>query len=100
MIYRWKCTVCSQETDIERPMADSTVPPEGPCPPWEEEHASSWQRIYQAPMQLKESYPDGHKRKGFAELKEVEKLKQKAAVTRSTDTLKNIAKEIKDIKRR
>lgn len=58
------------------------------CEPWEE---IQWQRIYEAPMQLRASFPDGHKRKGWAELRESAKLEKLAAVSDA-----GTKKEIKD----
>ncbi len=48
---------------------------------------------------MKASYPDGHKRKGFAEMKEARKLEIQAAHCPSNATRNEIAKEIKTIRR-
>lgn len=99
MIYLWKCVVCGQHEEVERPMADSSLPPDTGCAPWEEPHTADWQRVYEAPMQLKASYPDGHKRKGWAEQREAVKLEKQAAVTGSRQTRAEISKEIRTIRR-
>lgn len=88
MMYMWKCAECSFSIEIQRPMADSAVPPDSDvkctCTPssWEGGHETPpfWQRVYQAPMMMTASMPDGTKRRdGFAELKEAAKLRVEAA---------------------
>lgn len=57
---------------------------------------STWQRVYTAPTLMTASYPDGLKRKGFAELKESAKLHREAAVS-GKEKRQEIAKEIRKL---
>lgn len=53
-------------------------------------------RHFPAPMVTRASYPDGHKRKGWAEMREASKLNQEAIVSKSDSHKKQIATEIRD----
>lgn len=93
--YSWQCRDCEVSVEIHRPMAQSDIPPgaefECLCP---RHKAIQWQRVYEMPGTTKESFLDGHKRKGWSELKEAAKLQREAAVS-SRDKRKEIAQEIR-----
>lgn len=96
MKYLWRCTQCDWVQEVTRPMADHAIVPncddaeEGSC----ECGNNRWVRVYEVPAIMKASYPDGLKRKGWADLKESAKLEKERAVAR-TDAQKNeIAQEI------
>ena len=48
-----------------------------------------------SPMVMRASYPDGTKRKGFAELREANKLTKEKYQTRNKETAAEITREIK-----
>lgn len=97
MQYKWKCTACELAVDITRPIAECSVPPGEEfaclCPPWQ---IPQWQRVYEAPALMQASYPDGHRRKGWAELREAAKLEKLAAVSKG-DTKSEIKNEIRKL---
>lgn len=91
MIYLWQCDGCGVQLELSRPMAECSVPPDTEVKCCD---SVKWRRVYEMPMQMKASYPDGLKRKGWTELKEAAKLEKERAVAR-TDAQKNeIAREI------
>lgn len=94
MIYRWGCEKCYVTTEISRPMAECTVPPDSEIVCLCSDSKPTWTRIYEAPMVMKASYPDGMKRKGWAELKESAKL-EKLAATSKRETKAEIKNEIR-----
>lgn len=93
MIYLWRCTGCNFHVDVERPVAKCTEAPDADtkcsC------EVPTWQRVYQAPMQMTASYPDGVRR--FTEMREVAKLQREAAVSRDGRKAE-IAREIRKIR--
>lgn len=108
MIYMWKCSICDAHVEVQRPIADYALPPDGPCPPWdsrsekeqiespmkwETAHDPQWVRVFEPPMQLRASFPDGHKRSGWQDLKESARLEKIAAVA-NRETKKEIKAEI------
>lgn len=93
MQYEWRCTQCEIVVEITRPVAEATVPPETDVKCLCE--VPIWTRIYSAPMQMKASYPDGYRR--FSEVKEAAKLNREAIASKSKDTKKEIASEIRKL---
>lgn len=75
MIYKWGCNSCGRDVDIERPMAQCSVPPDDAC----ECGVSDWRRVYESPMIMERAYLDGRKRPEFQREKEAAKLDIAAA---------------------
>lgn len=111
MIYKWRCTICQYETDVEHPIAECTTPPADSCPPWdsrpeeeqqespmkwEEVHAPEWQRVFEAPMHMQASFPDGTKRKGWDQMREAAKI-EKEALKQPQNKRTEFAAEIKKL---
>lgn len=83
-----RCQDCNHVWDslIQRSERDS----QWPCP----ECGGMGKRAVSAPMVMTASYPEGTKRKGWADLKEASKLKIESANSRD-DKKREIAKEIR-----
>lgn len=93
MIYVWKCKHCEVEVEVTRSMAECKEPPgregEDSCPCLLKEFV----RVYTPAMITKASYPDGVRK--FTELREAHKLERESKASRSSETKKEIAAEIK-----
>ncbi len=98
MIYLWRCNDCDVYEEVQRPIAECAMPPEGgdceAVAPGALTSGHNWVRVFQAPMQLKASFPDGHKRKGWDVLKESARLEKEAAVSKK-ETKAEIRNEIR-----
>lgn len=91
MIYLWKCTICGTHEEVQRPIADHAIPPDLKPNCYD---SCLWVRVFEAPMQMKASFPDGHKRKGWTDLKESARLEKAAAIARP-ETKREIKAEIR-----
>lgn len=93
MIYLWKCTTCDVHVEITRPVADCTVPPDADsaclCT------VPEWKRVFEPPMQMRESYPDGMRR--FNGVREASQLNREAVASNSQETKREIAAEIRKL---
>lgn len=88
-VYNFFCETCDQVFDGHFKIG--TRPDKIPCPGGCGQEAEY--RI-SAPMVMKASYPDGHKRKGWADLKAAAKLNIEAAGAKK-ETAAEIKQEIK-----
>jgi hypothetical protein len=70
-LFDYKCPCCGQEDKDIMLDVNEEDPDNQYCSVCKE----GTERIYQAPMVLQASYPDGHKRPGFAAEREANKLK-------------------------
>lgn len=93
MIYQWKCQKCEVQVDIVRPIADSSVPPDVDIKCTCE--TPEWKRVYSVPMMTKASYLDGTRR--FTAVKEAQALNREAISSKSNETKKEIAAEIRKL---
>lgn len=93
MIYEWQCLICDEINEISKPIAQCNEKPDS-CE-FCEATDGEWKRIYSMPMQLKASYPDGHRRKGFAEVREAQKINREGIESGDRQKRTEIAKEIR-----
>lgn len=97
MVYVWKCSNCSFETEVQRPMSECTVPPEDECPlgPHAPDGITVWLRVYTPAMISKASYPDGVRK--FTEFREASKLQRESNKTGDKKRKAEIAAEIRKL---
>lgn len=88
--YVFECQVCSQYTEEQFRIADMPDSIDCGC-------GGNAVRIIQAPEVLKASYPDGHKRKGWSELREASTLTKEKRGTRDKQEQKRIANQIRKL---
>lgn len=70
-LYNYECADCGREEKDVMLDVDTEDPDAYNCP----DCGDPMTRLFQAPMVLQASYPDGHKRPGFAAEKEANKLR-------------------------
>ena len=88
--YEWSCEQCGNHWEAVVRYEDRDSPQA--C----SECGSVGARHFPSPTVLKASYPDGHRRKGWADMKEIARLKVEAAGARK-EAKKDIVSEIRKL---
>lgn len=87
--YDYHCITCEEDLIVNVPYAERD---RSPCPTCD----CLLERQMSMPAVMKASYPDGVKRKGWAELREASKLNKEAIGSKDSGHRKAIEKEIRD----
>lgn len=99
MTYVWKCLACETETEIQRPMKDSQIPPEG-CD-FCNSQEGKWEKVMFAPNFTRRTFLDGMRTKSdqnFADAKRALQLEVDKARSNSESDKKEMNKEIKRLR--
>lgn len=90
-IYQYECRECETYWEVIVPYSQRDSQP---CPACTSLNVET---LLAAPTVLRASYRDGHKRKGWQDLREANKLVREKALARGDQNRREIANEIKRI---